>query len=131
MKEVPHDLQGEEVVTTTPEMGITHLGPGMSFYSTPAMVHHLEQLCLRLLQPYLEEGEGTVGVRVEVRHLAPTPIGQRVRHVARLLEKEGRRFLFRVEAYRQDGEKIGEGVHERRVIDIARFAARAGQEGRP
>lgn len=113
------------VIKTTPEMGITHLGPGLSFYSTPSMVQHFEQLCLRLLQPYLDEGEGTVGVRVEVKHLAPTPIGQKVRVRAKLQEGEGRRYLFWVEAHNEAGVKIGEGVHERRVIDVARFAARA------
>jgi fluoroacetyl-CoA thioesterase len=129
VKEVPESLFGEEVIITTPEMGITHLGPGRSFYSTPAMVGHLEQLCLRLLQPYLDEGEGTVGVRVEVRHLAPTPIGQRVRLRARLQQRdvERRRFVFAVEAYNETGTKIGEGVHERRVIDIEKFVARASQ----
>ncbi len=93
------------------------------------MVGHLEQLCLRLLQPYLDEGEGTVGVRVEVRHMAPTPIGQRVRLQARLQERdmERRRFVFAVEAYNEMGTKIGEGVHERRVIDIEKFVARASQ----
>jgi fluoroacetyl-CoA thioesterase len=128
MRPLPADLQGEMTIATTPEMGTSHLGPGRSFYSTPALVGHIEALCLRLLSPYLEAGENSVGYRVEVRHLAPTPIGQKVTVRSRLAEGEGRRFVFAVEAYNESGTKIAEGVHERRVIDVSRFAQRAASE---
>jgi predicted thioesterase len=125
MKEVPADLQEELTIATTPEMGTTHLGPGRSFYSTPSLVGHIEALCLRMLSRYLDEGENSVGYRVEVKHLAPTPIGQRVTIRGRLVEADGRRFVFAVEAYNEGGVKIAEGLHERRVIDVSRFVERA------
>jgi predicted thioesterase len=65
-----------------------------------------------------------VGVHVEVRHLAATPVGAQVRAVARLMLVEGRRVIFRVLAY-DDKESIGEGQHERMIVDRARFLDRA------
>lgn len=126
MKEIPIGTSDEMMFATTPEMGISHLGPGASFYSTPAMVGHIEGVCLQMLLKYLDPGENSVGYRVEVKHLAPTPIGQKVRVKATVKEVDGRKCLFQVEAYNEAGVKIGEGIHERRVIDIGRFLGRSG-----
>jgi predicted thioesterase len=63
-----------------------------------------------------------VGYRVELRHLAPTPVGKQVTAKVTLREVNGRRYLFDAECWNQDGVKIGEGVHERALIDISRFA---------
>ncbi len=113
----------EQTITTTPEMGIVHLGPDAPrMYSTPAMIQLMEGSCVRFLTPYMDEGEQTVGFHVDVRHLAPTQIGQRVTGRVRLEEIKGRRLKFTVEAYNEDATKIGEGLHERAVIDINRFS---------
>lgn len=126
MKEIPIGTSEEMTITTTPEMGITHLGPGASMLSTPAMISQFEGLCLKMLLPFLDPGENSVGYRVDVRHLAPTPIGMKVTVKARVKEVDGRKCVFEVEAYNENGTKIGEGIHERRVIDISRFAGRSG-----
>jgi fluoroacetyl-CoA thioesterase len=116
----------EQTITTTPEMGITHLGPSApSMYSTPSMVQLIEGTCVRLLSRYHEPGEQSVGFHVDVRHLAPTPVGKQVTARVALREINGRRYLFDVECWNEDGVKIGEGIHERALIDIARFAARS------
>ncbi len=113
----------EQTISTTPDMGIVHLGPDAPrMYSTPAMIQLMEGTCVRFLTPYMNEGEQTVGFHVDVRHLAPTQIGQRVTGRARLEEIKGRRLKFTVEAYNEEGTKIGEGLHERAVIDISRFS---------
>ena len=113
----------EQTISTTPDMGIVHLGPDAPrMYSTPAMIQLMEGTCVRFLTPYMNEGEQTVGFHVDVRHLAPTQIGQRVTGRARLEEIKGRRLKFTVEAYNEEGTKIGEGLHERAVIDINRFS---------
>lgn len=122
MKELPIGTSDEMTITTTPEMGVTHLPVPM--YSTPAMISHFEGLCLQLLQRHLDPGETSVGYRVDVRHLAPTPIGMKVTVKARVKEVDGRKCVFEVEAYNETGTKIGEGIHERRVIDASRFAGR-------
>ncbi|MEX1255017.1 MAG: thioesterase family protein [Dehalococcoidia bacterium] len=116
-------VSDEQTITTTPEMGITHLGPDApSMYSTPSMVALIEDACVRLLSRYVEPGEQSVGFHVDVRHLAPTPVGKQVTAKVVLREINGRRFLFDVECWNEDGVKIGEGIHERALIDIARFA---------
>ena len=116
----------EQTITTTKDMGIVHLGPpAPSMYSTPAMVSLIEATCLRLLTPFLGPGEQTVGFHIAVPHLAPTPIGKRVTAKVRLAEINGRRYKFDVEVVSEDGVKIGEGIHERALIDISRFAQTA------
>ncbi len=114
----------ELTITTTKEMGITHLGPDApSMYSTPSMVQLIEGTCVKLMSAYVDAGEQSVGFHVDVRHLAPTPIGKQVTAKVTLREINGRRYLFDVEVHSEDGVKIGEGIHERALIDIARFVA--------
>jgi predicted thioesterase len=113
-------------ITTTKEMGITHLGPSVpSMYSTPSMVQLIEGTCVQLMSRYVDAGEQSVGFHVDVRHLAPTPIGKKVTASVTLREVNGRRYKFDVEVSNEDGVKIGEGIHERALIDIARFASSA------
>jgi predicted thioesterase len=115
-------VSDEMTITTTPEMGITHLGPNVpSMYSTPSMIQLIEGTCVRLITRYVEAGEQSVGYRVDVKHLAPTAVGKKVTAKVTLREINGRRFVFDTEVHNEDGVKIGEGTHERALIDIARF----------
>ena len=127
MQELPIGASDEMTITTTPEMGVAHLPVPM--YSTPAMVAHFEGLCLKLLQKHLDAGETSVGYRVDIKHTAPTPIGMQVTVKGKVKEVDGRKVVFEVEAYNQTGAKIGEGIHERRVIDMARFAQTGARPG--
>ena len=120
-------ISEEMTITTTPDMGITHLGPDVpSMYSTPSMISLIEGTCVRLITRYVEPGEQSVGFRVDVKHLAPTAIGKQVTARVALRELNGRRCLFDVEVHSEDGVKIGEGIHERAIVDIARFAGARG-----
>jgi predicted thioesterase len=113
----------EKIITTTPEMGISHMGPGVpSMFSTPHMILLMEGTCVEFLTPHMDTGEQTVGFHVDVKHLAPTKIGQKVRGKVSLQEIKGRRLLFTVEAFNEDGTKVGEGTHERAVVSISKFA---------
>ena len=113
----------EQTITTTPDMGISHLGPDApSMYSTPAMIDLIEAACVTLMTRYVDEGEQSVGFHIDVRHLAPTTIGQQVTAKVTVREVNKRRYTFDVECTNEEGVKIGEGIHERAVIDIARFA---------
>jgi len=113
----------EQTITTTPDMGIIHLGPNAPrMFSTPAMIQLMEGTCVHFLTPYMDIGEQTVGFHVNVKHLAPTKIGQKVRGKVTLNEIKGRRLLFTVEAFNEDGTKIGDGTHERAVVNIDKFA---------
>ena len=116
-------VSDEQTITTTPAMGIVHLGPDApSMYSTPSMVALIEGTCVRLLSRYVDDGEQSVGYRIDIRHLAPTPVGKQVTAKVALREVNGRRYIFDVECWNEDGVKIGEGLHERALIDISRFA---------
>ncbi|MEX2245055.1 MAG: thioesterase family protein [Dehalococcoidia bacterium] len=120
-------VSDEMTIATTPEMGITHLGPNVpSMYSTPAMVQLIEGTCVRLMSRYVDEGQQSVGFRVDIRHLAPTVIGKQVTAKVALREVNGRRYVFDVEVHNEDGVKIGEGMHERAVVDVSRFAGTHG-----
>lgn len=92
-------------------------------FSTPRMIGTMERTAHATILPHLADGQTSVGMSVNVRHLAATPANMQVRFRAELLEVDGRRLRFKVEAW-DEVEKIGEGEHERFVIDVARFTAR-------
>lgn len=96
---------------------------GEPVLATPSMVWLLEDAAARVLQSYLEANQATVGSRVEVRHLAPTPKGMRVRATATVGEVDGRRVTFEV-LIEDEIERVGEAFHERVIIDLDRFTER-------
>ncbi len=102
---------------------------GVHVFATPFVVGLLEQAAGAVIHPHLPAGAGTVGTLVEMKHLAATPVGMKVRAKATLLETDGRRFLFSVEAW-DEKEKIAEGRHERFIVpDMAKFLGRAMKKG--
>ena len=94
-------------------------------FSTPAMIGLMEYTCVLLVAPYLDENEQTVGIHVDVRHMAPTKIGQSVTVTAELLEVKDNKLRFAVSAVNDQGVKIGEGTHRRALIDTKSFATPA------
>lgn len=102
---------------------------GVEVLATPALVGLMETAARDAVQQALPPGTTTVGSLVNIRHLAPTPVGRDVRVSAAVTAVDGRRITFRVEAD-DDAGRVGEGVHERVVVDLARFgrsvAARYG-----
>ena len=86
------------------------------------MIGLMERTCVELTEPYLEENEQTVGIHVDVRHLAPTNIGQSVTVTAELVEKKGNKLRYAVLAINDQNVKIGDSTHTRAVINTARFA---------
>ncbi len=97
---------------------------------TPHLIGLLENAADALIQPQLPAGAGTVGAMVEMRHLGATPVGMKVRARATLLETDGRRFVFHVEAH-DEVEKVAEGKHVRFVVpDLQKFLARAMKKGK-
>ena len=93
---------------------------GVAVYATPAMIGLMEGTCLNAVDPHLPAGLATVGTHLDVRHLAATPVGMTVRAEARLTAINGKKLSFTVEAF-DEAEKIGEGTHERYIIDLAKF----------
>jgi fluoroacetyl-CoA thioesterase len=96
---------------------------GVHVLATPMLVSYFELAAHQLAMPALQPGQGTVGSHIDIRHLAATPIGMRVTVRATLTERDGRRLVFRAEAD-DEREHVGEGTHERFVVDMNRFMSR-------
>ena len=113
-------ITGEVDVTTTPEMGVSHLGDGPGVLSTPSMIGLMEQTALNSILPHLDGNEQSVGTMVHVWHRAAVKIGEPVQCRTRLIEQDRRKLLFEVEVSAGD-QKIGDGTHERFVINLDKF----------
>ena len=114
-------IKGHKEQIVTPEMSAARVGSGLvDVFATPMLVALVEQTCYESVLPHLDEGQGTVGTLVNVSHLSATPIGKRVWCDSELTEVDRRRLVFSVKAYDEAG-LIGEGTHERFVIDTAKF----------
>ena len=122
-------IKGRLEQTVTPEMSAARVGSGLvDVFATPMMVALIEQTCYESVLPHLDEGQGTVGTLVNVSHVSATPIGMRVWCESELVEVDRRRLVFRVKAYDECG-LIGEGTHERFVIDTAKFMEKLKSKG--
>ena len=125
MDALPIGLKGLTETLVTEENTAAAMGSGLlPVFATPAMLALMEQAAASSVQPFLPEGQGTVGTRLEVSHLAVTPIGLTVRAESELIAVDRRKLRFAVRAWAGD-ELIGEGEHERFVIDNARFLEKA------
>lgn len=100
------------------------MGSGdLEVFATPAMIALMEKAATLAVAEYLQEGSSTVGTMLNVKHIAATPVGMKVAAQATLIEMDGKRLLFAVEAF--DGvDKIGEGQHERFIINVDKFISR-------
>ena len=117
-------LTGEATTIVVHENTAAAVGAGgVEVFGTPMMIALMENAAWRAVANSLEAGDVTVGIVVNVRHLAATPLGQHVRATAKLIEIDGRRLAFNVEAY-DEKRKIGEGQHERIIVNLERFKAR-------
>jgi fluoroacetyl-CoA thioesterase len=124
-------LEGK--VTKIVEMKVTAkaMGSGsLEVFATPALVAMMEEAAVNAL--ILEEGQSSVGVALDIKHIAATPLGMKVWAQAKLIEVDRRRLVFKVEAF-DEKEMIGSGTHERFLIDADKFMAKtlskkSGQE---
>jgi fluoroacetyl-CoA thioesterase len=117
-------LAREETFTVDPENTAYHLGSGASrVLATPWMIAFMERTAHALLTCCLPQGTSSVGTHLDVRHLAPTPQGEQVRVRAEVLSIDGLKVNFSIQAW-DSLEKIGEGYHERAIIEEARFLRR-------
>ena len=92
-------------------------------FSTPSMVLLVERAAIHTIEPYLSAEQRTLGTSVQIRHLAPSFPAQQVRAEVELVEVDRRRLCFRVEVF-DEVEKVGEGMHERFIVDPAKYDER-------
>ena len=117
-------VKGTQTVEVVYENTATAVGSGvLEVFATPCMIALMEKTACDSVIPFLEDGDGTVGTEVNVKHLAATPIGMTVRCESELLNVDGRKLLFKVEAYDETG-LIGEGMHERFIVNNEKFQSK-------
>lgn len=117
-----------EKVVSEEDTAVKFGSGGVRVFATPMMVALMENSALNAVDPYLGEGYATVGLSLNVKHMAATPVGMKVHAKAELTGIEGKKLIFRVEAF-DEIEKIGEGSHERYIIELSRFLERTGRKG--
>ena len=118
-------IRGEQSVAVTAENTAKTMGSGtLDVFATPALVALAEKTCWMSVAAALDEGCGTVGTRLELEHSAPTPVGMTVTCESELTAVEGRKLVFKVSLHDEKGP-VGGGVHERFIINNAKFAAKA------
>ena len=125
MSRLATGIFGEQIKDVTTENAISFLGDqDARVLATPWMIGYMEMTARDAVKPHLSDTEDTVGTHVDVRHVAAAPIGAKVQFQAVVTGIEGRRVTFRVTArtVAAEPETIGEGTHERAVIDVKRFA---------
>jgi len=117
-------LQGSTEIMVGTRDTAPHVGSGkIKVLATPVLVMLLEEAALNAVEGLLPAGHQTVGTRLDVSHTAATPVGMRVRAHAEVSRVEGRKLVFRVWA-EDEVERIGEGLHERIVVNVSRFDVR-------
>ena len=130
MANIPIGTKGESQVLVTSEVAISFLEMDEArVLATPQMIRYMEWTSRNLVLPLLETGYDTVGTKVNISHLAAAPIGSVVTFTSEIIGVEERRVLFQVVARTED-EVIGEGTHERGIINIAKFATRLAEKMR-
>lgn len=118
-------IKGIQEVSVEPSNTAAAVGSGLlHVFATPSMLALMEKTAFESVASFLEEGCGTVGTAVSIQHVSATPIGMNVRCESELIEIDGRRLVFAVKAYDEAG-LIGEGTHERFIIQNEKFQAKA------
>jgi predicted thioesterase len=121
VEELKPGLSAEVTEFVTEQLTAASVRSGLvSAYATPAMSALMENASVAAIQKCMPKGQTSVGVEMNVKHIAATPVGVRVRARAEVIAVEGRRIVFQVQAW-DHKEIIGEGIHTRVVVDAARF----------
>ena len=121
MSDLKPGMVHEEELVVAEQHTADHLGSsGVKVLATPVMVALMEVAARNMVDPKLEPGYMTVGTGLDIKHLAATPLGMRVRARAELMRVEGHRLHFKVEAF-DEREKVGEGTHTRAIVNLKRF----------
>ena len=121
--ELQSGIKNEKSLIVTEELTASKVGSGLlPVYATPCMIALMENTCADCVQPYMQEGDGTVGTSVDIKHVSATPVGKTVRCECILTEVNGRKLVFEVKAYDEKG-LIGTGTHKRAVINNEAFMA--------
>jgi fluoroacetyl-CoA thioesterase len=125
VKDIPLGTKGVFTLEVRPEHLASQFKDALlpPVLATPVMIMVMENAALNAIKPYLETGESALGTRVDIRHIAATPVGVRVVGEAEVTRVDGRRLEFVVRAT-DETEEIGNGAHERMIVDLSRLSKR-------
>src|SRR5438309_9134032 len=131
MREIPLGTKATFTLRVLPEHLSNRFKDSMlpQVLATPVMILIMENAALAAIRPFLDVGESAVGTAINVRHLAATPLGHEVRAEAEVVKVEGKRIDFKVSA-RDETEEIGNGTHQRMVIDLGPFNDRLARKSK-
>ena len=122
--DIPVGAKGNAEMTVTPDKTAAAVGSGsLEVFATPWMIAMMELAACQALAPYYDEGQSSVGTKLEITHDAPTPPGMKVCAEAEVTEVDRRRIVFAVKAWDETGV-IGKGKHERFLINTEKFLAK-------
>lgn len=117
-------IAGKQEIVVTKELTAEVIGSGLlPVYATPSMIALMENTASKSVEEFLEEGQGTVGTSLNIKHLSATAVGKAVTCESKLIEVDRKRLVFEVKAFDETG-LIGEGIHERFIIDNKKFMER-------
>lgn len=117
-------IRGQKETFVTKQNTAAGIGSGsLEVFSTPIMILLMEESCFMSVSDKLDEGFTTVGISVDVKHLSATPLGMKVEIKSELIKIDGRALTFKVEAYDEKG-LIGEGIHERFIVNNEKFQSK-------
>jgi predicted thioesterase len=121
-------LEGMAELLVAEEHTAPRIGSGrVHVLATPVMINVIEAAALAAIEHLLPEGHQSLGTRLDIRHFAATPVGMRIRAQVEVVKVEGRTVVFRV-SVRDEKEPIGDGTHERMVVNVARFDVRVQEK---
>lgn len=122
---IEEGIKGEAGLTVSDENTAISMGSGtLPVFATPAMAALMEKACAESVEPLLGEGNTSVGVFMELHHVSASPVGSVVTCESILSRVDGRKLKFTVKAY-DEGGLIGDGLHERVIVDAERFMSKA------
>lgn len=114
-------IKGHQEIIVTDELTAKNMGSGvMAVFATPAMLALMEKTAFMSVLPHLNEGCGSVGTKVDIEHIASSPVGMKITCDSELVAIEGRKLVFKLEAYDSKG-LIGKGTHERFLVENVKF----------
>ena len=121
-------IKGHQEEIVTDALTAKTMGSGvLDVYATPAMLALMEKTAFLSVMPHLNEGCGSVGIKVEIEHLASSPVGMKIKCDSELIGIEGRKLIFSVEASDEKGI-IGKGIHERFIVENEKFQEKTNKK---
>lgn len=122
------NIKGNEELLVDENYTAKTMGSGtLEVFATPAMIALMEKTAWKSVQDHLDEGQGTVGIALDVKHVAATPLGMKVCCESQLIQIDGKKLTFSVKAYDEIG-LIGEGTHERFIVMNEKFQNKANEK---